>query len=524
MKLTLLATGIVFAMATIAEAGPGGRGGDSKGGDTKSGKGGIAGVGGNGGDSKGGDTKGGSSVAKGNGGPGAPGGSSRSGAVGAAGESETKVGGTTYVFSGDTFGAGVTIGGAQNVQGGTGGTGGTSGASVAGAGGNGGDGPQSGPGGSSGPGGNSGPGGKAAKGGDANGGKNGPGGSSGPGGKGGKGGDFDLSLPPIPIPRRARDLFSRAANGDSVYARKESNGQLLVRASKGPVASEGGPAKGGPAPPNNGGPQKVNEAGELTIDAIVQMIVHKQAWPPALVAAFAGSKMAQEWVPPAHESPCDPVLCNHPSTHAVEVLKSGQIPGEIMKAIANPANGWTKKGAAGANGASVKGKSTAGTPAKAKSGAPPAQAKKPKRNVGADASFYDSELFARYAYPEAFYDSKLFTRDVDDSYSSLFSRDAEAEYYDDFDLYARDAESDFDDHFGVYKRDAEAWYDDGEVFPREDSSDEDLEKVAHMSDGEMKKLFQTLQTNKKAQAAVMKVVNEDPYLAHYAHELEDNYE
>ncbi|MCJ1436270.1 hypothetical protein MMC27_005648 [Xylographa pallens] len=555
-------------MAAFAEAGAGGRGGDTKGGDTKGGNGGKAGAGGKGGASKGGDTKGGSSEAKGNAGAGAKGGSSSSGAVGPAGNSETKVGGVTYIFEGDTFGAGVTIGGAQNVQGGSGGSGGSSGASVAGAGGSGGNGPKSGNGGSSGNGGKAGPGGSGAQGGGANGGQAGPGGASGPGGKGGEGGKFDLSLPPIPVRRRARDLFVREVAGDSVYAREESNGQLFIRASKTAVAApkDGAAvaAKGGAAPAA-GGSQKVNAAGEITIDAIVQMIKKKQQWPPALKTAFAGSALAKEWEPPSNLSPCDPDLCNHPSTHAVQVLKSGNIPAEIMGAIKDAANGWKKKGAAGAagtkgdsvkgtsaagaagvagaagaNGASVKGSSTAGAPAPVKNGAPAAKGTKPKRNAHIDASFYDSELFARYAYPEVFYDNELFTRDVDDSYNNLFSRDADPEYYEDLDLYARDAEADFDDDFGlyardaepefdddsvVYRRDPEAWYDDRGVFAREAApAPEHEEAVAHMTDEDMQKLFHTLQTNKKAQAAVMKVVNEDPYLAHYAHELEDNYD
>ena len=296
---------------------------------------------------------------------------------------------------------------------------------------------------------------------------------------------------------------------------------------------------------------------EITIDAIVKMIKQKQEWPPAIKAAFAGTALAKDWDPPSKLNPCDPELCNHPSTHAVEVLKSGNIPAEIMAAIKDPANGWTKKGAAGAAGAkggSVKGTSTAGAAGVAgaagangasvkgssTAGAPAAKGSKPKRNAQLDASFYDSELFARYAYPEAFYDNELFTRDVDDSYNDLFSRDAKPEYYedldlyarnaeaefdDDLDLYARDAEPEFDDYSRVYRRDAEAWYDDREVFARDEApAPAHEEAVAHMTEEDMKKLFHTLQTNKKAQAAVMKVVNEDPYLAHYAHELEDNYD
>ena len=99
---------------------------------------------------------------------------------------------------------------------------------------------------------------------DANGGKAGPGGASGPGGKGGDGGKFDLSLPPIPVRRRARDLFVRDANGDSVYAREESSGRLSVRAAKAAVAAPKGgaaPAVKGGAASSAGGSQKINAAG-----------------------------------------------------------------------------------------------------------------------------------------------------------------------------------------------------------------------------------------------------------------------
>ena len=291
---------------------------------------------------------------------------------------------------------------------------------------------------------------------------------------------------------------------------------------------------------------------EITLDAIVKMIVDKEEWPKALREAFDASDLAKEWTPPPHQKNCDPALCKHASTHAAQVLRSGNIPAEIMNAITGENSGWKRKdaagaagaagtaGKAGANGASVKGTSTAGAPATVKAGAPAAKGSKPKRNARADASFYDSELFARYAYPEAFYDNELFTRDVDDSYRSLFTRDAEPEYYDDFGLYARNAEADFDDDFGLYARDAEPEYDDyfgvyerdaeasnnaGRIYAREEAPEpEHEEAVAHMNDKDMKKLFHTLETNKKAQAAVMKVVNEDPYLAHYAHELEDNYD
>ncbi|MCJ1296474.1 hypothetical protein MMC34_008040 [Xylographa carneopallida] len=540
MKLTVLVTGIVLAMAAIAEAGSGGPGGSSKGGDTKGGKGGKAGSGGRGGNSKGGDSKAGPSIAKGDGGAAAKGGSSSSGAVGSAGNSETKVGGITYVFSGNTFGNGDTFGGgAQNVEGGSGGSGGASGASIAGAGGSGGNAAKSGNGGSSGPGGKAGPG-------DANGGKAGPGGAAGPGGKGGNGGAFDLSLPPIPVRRRARDLFVKDTNGDSIYARDESNGNLLVRAAKTAIAAA---AKAGAGTP---------DSGEITIEQIVKMIVNKESWPEAIHKAFAGSKMAQEWDPPKNLGPCDPTLCKHPSTNAVHVLNTGKIPGEIIAAIENPTYGWTKKGAksvkgaaggpggpgaAGTNGASVKGASTAGAPGTVKAGppagAPASKGSKPKRNARADASIYDSDLFARYAYPEAFYDNELFIRDMDDSYGNLFSRDAEPEYHDEFGLYARNADVDFDDdfsayardaapkfddYFGIYERDAEAWSDDGEISARDAAPAPEREEVAHMTDEDMQKMLHTLQTNKKAQAAVMKVVNEDPYLAHYAHELEDNYD
>ena len=298
--------------------------------------------------------------------------------------------------------------------------------------------------------------------------------------------------------------------------------------------------------------------GEITIEQIVKMIVNKESWPEAIHKAFAGSKMAQEWDPPKNLGPCDPTLCKHPSTNAVHVLNTGKIPGEIIAAIENPTYGWTKKGAksvkgaaggpggpgaAGTNGASVKGASTAGAPGTVKAGppagAPASKGSKPKRNARADASIYDSDLFARYAYPEAFYDNELFIRDMDDSYGNLFSRDAEPEYHDEFGLYARNADVDFDDdfsayardaapkfddYFGIYERDAEAWSDDGEISARDAAPAPEREEVAHMTDEDMQKMLHTLQTNKKAQAAVMKVVNEDPYLAHYAHELEDNYD
>lgn len=330
---------------------------------------------------------------------------------------------------------------------------------------------------------------------------------------------------------------------------------------------------------------------EITETEFVSMINNNQKLPAALEAAISSSSLGKKYKAPAGRVPTE--LDSHPADYAIQVLKSGNIPGSITAALNNPKNKWIQDGAKGADGKSAKGASTAGkaaapgkaaTPGKSTAGAlsapgksapgkaapgkaaPPPPKKGGKRDVTMyddfeiyarsaypELSYYDSEFFARDAYPEAYYeDSELFARDADtDAYYSdldIFARDAEPEaFYGDHEIYGRDAEPEADhDDFEIYARDAdadaEADYDDSELFSREaepEASYDDseiyardaepepkkhVEAVSHLSQKDMSKLFETLETNPEAQKAVMKALNEDPYMAHYAHELEDEFE
>ncbi|MCJ1475990.1 hypothetical protein MMC13_004654 [Lambiella insularis] len=508
MRITALGLGIMLAMIAFAEAGQGGRGGDTKGGDTKGGNAGQGGKGGKGGDSKGGSTKGGASTAKGGGGAGGSGGSAETGLGGSSGSQSTTVGGTTYVFEGDTFGAGTTIGGGQMI-GGQSGSGGDSGAAFAGSGAAGGGGPKSGSGGSSGNGGKAGPGGGGGNGGGSGGGGAGPGGASGNGGGGGKGGDMSIPVSVTPVPRRrARDLFVREPwTGESLYAREETDGQLFVRAGK-TTPAKGGAAKSGAAKSG-----KVNELGQITEPEFVRMINAGDKFPEKLEQALASSPLSKIYKAPANRKPCPTDLANHPAEHAIQILKAAgsdasKLPPSIKVALDK---NWKKSGANGADGKSAKGASAAGKAGASGKGAAPKKGGKRDvmtyddfeiytRSAYPELGYYDSELFARDAYPEAFYeDSELYARDAD--------FDA---YYGDFDIYARDAEAEAD--FDLYARDAEP------------EARKHVEAVSHMSQSDMTKLFQALETNPEAQKAVLKAVNADPYLAHYAHELEEDFE
>ena len=154
------------------------------------------------------------------------------------------------------------------------------------------------------------------------------------------------------------------------------------------------------------------------------MIKNKQTFPAPLEAAIAASPLAG-YSPPSGRKPCPAELKDHPASNAISILKSGNVPADIMAALKDPKNGWTTKAAAGG--------SSGGKP-------------KASKRYAMPAAYYDEELsiYARNAHPEAF------SQDYE-----LTARDAYAEAYDEeVDVYARDAEAEANpetyDEYGYY--------------------------------------------------------------------------
>lgn len=161
-------------------------------------------------------------------------------------------------------------------------------------------------------------------------------------------------------------------------------------------------------------------------------------------------------------------------------MKSGNIPQEIIAALEDPKNGWTKKGSADSKSGAAKGGTSQGgaskqAPATAK-GAPAGMKTKARRSIDARSlnfNDYLSEISVRKSYPDAEAyitdDNKLFFRDAEPepeffNEEELWSRDAEAEaesealaepgdYVMDYTLYKRAPEAEpeyFEADFALY--------------------------------------------------------------------------
>ena len=250
------------------------------------------------------------------------------------------------------------------------------------------------------------------------------------------------------------------------------------------------------------------------------MINKKQKFPDKLETALAASPIGQEYKPPPNRASCP--LADHPATHAIEMLASKNIPPEIMAAIQNPKNGWTKNASPASN--SQKGgdkkPASAGNAAAAKPPAqPPAQNPAPAKKKN-QRSLYGNDN--HYQINE---------RDV---YTGIYS-----------DIYARDAEPDA--LSGIYRRYAPAQEFDNQYLPNaysyQDMSGKKTSPAVarpasynskpvggnpmafrdYMDLNELQALLHELEYNPKAQMDTVKAINRDPRLLAYAHQLETGY-
>lgn len=558
--------GVILAALAAVEAGSGGKGGDSKAGPGGSGgnsKGG-GGTGGNGGSvqgtggaSTGGTNKGdqkffggsGGNSRGGNGGSTGDGGSADSGSVygtGQGGYGGSQVNrGPTIIVQDSYYGPQGGNGGYANTGGNTAGSSGQANGGASGASSQDGNKQQQtsngGKGGQSITGGSSGGGGRGGSGGPAQGGSP----TSGNGGQGGKGGDTSVSVPLSLPPLRVRDLFYNRPN--PLYARNKEV-RLFGRANTAQAPKDSKPNS--PAPPA-GGHVKVNEKGgksvfalisylqansrdpEITKEEFVSMITKKQKFPDTLEKALAASSIGKEYTPPPKREDCPKDLADHPATHAIEMLNSKNIPPEIMAAINDPKNGWTKKAGSTPNSQKAEDKKSApaGNAAAAK---PPAQApvqapaQPPAQNPAPAKKKNQRSLYGHNNHYQ------INERNV---YTSIYS-----------DIYGRDAEPDA--FSGIYRRSATYGEFDNQYTPnaysyQSMSGKKSFPAVArpasysskpvggnpmafgdhmnHMDLNEFQALVLELELNPKAQMDTLNAINRDPRLLTYAHQLETGY-